>query len=110
MMLLNHRLDTAIPRLQLILHRPLDRQNRKPATSRKIAKPVMLPGQLSPPHLPGPGPLVVVLLGSPAQPLVETGQPACAWVDRKRRLLHDEPPGHTKETRHARDADFWPLC
>jgi hypothetical protein len=35
MMLLNHRLDTAIPRLRLILHRPLDRQNRKPATGSK---------------------------------------------------------------------------
>jgi len=33
MMLQNHRVDTAIPRLRLIIHSPPDRPNRKPATS-----------------------------------------------------------------------------
>src|SRR5271166_5760887 len=33
MMLQNHRIDTAIQRLRLIVHVPPDRQNRKPATS-----------------------------------------------------------------------------
>lgn len=36
MMLQNHRIDTAIPRLRLIIHGPADRQNRKPATSSQL--------------------------------------------------------------------------
>src|SRR5271166_6996897 len=36
MMLQNHRIDTAIQRLRLIVHVPPDRQNRKPATSSGI--------------------------------------------------------------------------
>src|SRR5271165_7173991 len=117
MMLQNHRIDTAIQRLRLIVHVPPDRQNRKPATSswrsagrRCCAPPPRLPCSpvsRSRPrclHLDGKiGPKILLLVLHPQS----RGSPVEGTAHRKGRKWTPRDPLHRRLTRLSQVGGGW---